>query len=35
VILAKHLNRLIRRRFAVAIEFGQPSFARCHSMILR
>src|ERR1700732_1283306 len=28
VILAQHLNRLIRRRFAVAIEFGQTSFAR-------
>jgi hypothetical protein len=30
VIFAKHLNRLIRRRFAVAVELGQTSFARCH-----
>ena len=30
VVFAKHLDRLIRRRFAVAIELSQPSFARCH-----
>src|SRR5258706_14682105 len=30
VVLAKHLNRLIRRRFALSLEFGQTSFARCH-----
>src|SRR6202140_4567250 len=30
VVLAQHLDRLIRRRFARAIELGQPSFARCH-----
>jgi|SRR5712664_1879099 len=30
VVLAKHLNRFIRRWLAVAVEFGQTSFARCH-----
>jgi hypothetical protein len=30
VVFAKHLDRLIRRRFAVAIELSQTSFARCH-----
>ena len=35
VVLTKHLNRLIRRRFSRAVEFGQTSFARCHCMIFR
>src|SRR3954451_7299395 len=34
VILAQHLHRLIRRWFAVAIEFSQTSFARCHATVL-
>ena len=35
VILAKHLHRLIRGRFAIAVEFSQTSFARCHVVVLR
>jgi hypothetical protein len=35
VILAQHLDRPIGRRFSHAIEFGQTSFARCHSNYLR
>jgi hypothetical protein len=34
MILAQHLHRLIRRRFAVAVEFSQTSFACCHDMVL-
>jgi hypothetical protein len=34
VILAQYLHRLIGRRFAVAVEFGQSSFPRCHDMVL-
>jgi hypothetical protein len=30
MILAQHLNRLIRRRFSLAVEFSQPFFARRH-----
>jgi hypothetical protein len=33
MVLAKHLNRLVRRRFAVAIELSQTSFARCHFLV--
>jgi len=33
VVLAKHLDRLIRRRFAIAIELGQTPFARCHFLL--
>src|ERR1700722_17002480 len=35
VVLAKHLNRLIRRRFTIAIELSQTSFARCHVLVPR
>jgi hypothetical protein len=34
VILAKHLDQLVRRRFAAAIELRQPFFARCHLVFL-
>ena len=34
MVLAKHLDGLIRRRFAIAVEFGQTSFARCHVKVL-
>src|SRR5258708_39684810 len=30
MVLAQHLDRQIRRRFSIAIEFSQTSFARCH-----
>src|ERR1700733_465920 len=30
VVFAQHLDRQVRRRLALAIEFGQPFFARCH-----
>jgi hypothetical protein len=33
VVLAKHLDRLIRRRFAIAIELSQTSFARRHFLV--
>jgi hypothetical protein len=35
VILAQYLHRLIRWRLAVAVEFSQTSFARCHDVVLR
>jgi hypothetical protein len=35
VILAKHLHRLIRWRFAMAIELGETSVACCHYVILQ
>jgi hypothetical protein len=35
VVFAKHLDRLIRRRFAVAIKLSQTSFARCHFLVPR
>src|SRR6185437_2318697 len=35
VILAQHLHRLVRRRFAMTVKFGETSFARCHSLHLR
>jgi hypothetical protein len=33
VVLAKHLDRLIRRRFTIAIELSQTSFARRHFLV--
>jgi hypothetical protein len=35
MVLAKHLDRLIRWRSTLAIEFRQTSFARCHAVILQ
>lgn len=33
VVFAKHLDWLIRRRFAIAIELSQTSFARRHFLV--
>ena len=35
VVLAKHLNRLIRRRFTIAIELSQTSLTRRHFLVPR
>jgi hypothetical protein len=35
VVFAEHLDRPIRWRFALAIEFGQTTFARYHSIVLQ